>query len=202
MSKAWNPPSSRPIRIYFEFRSKPSLITVISMDPRPTNHLRQNIVFSYLEMIRVSFSLFLSLSVFCYSTLLLIFIKIISLLSLFYWFIFRKIIFIFSCSGMFRNVPECSGMFRVLSTPAKFIFWKLLLEFRYAYLNKPFGFHLPPREVQSTEILINCQAYANFKSQIWDWERLTVLSQQLPQRSLDTWKFFKLRAPLNEFLQF
>ena len=27
-----------------------------------------------------------------------------------------KIIFIFSCSGMFRNVPECS-MFRVLSTP-------------------------------------------------------------------------------------
>ena len=29
-----------------------------------------------------------------------------------------KIIFIFSCSGMFRNVPECS-MFRVLSTPPK-----------------------------------------------------------------------------------
>ena len=27
-----------------------------------------------------------------------------------------KIIFIFSCSGMFRNVPECS-MFRILSTP-------------------------------------------------------------------------------------
>ena len=27
-----------------------------------------------------------------------------------------KIIFIFSCSGMFRNVPECS-VFRVLSTP-------------------------------------------------------------------------------------
>ena len=24
-----------------------------------------------------------------------------------------KIIFIFSCSGMFRNVPACSGMFRV-----------------------------------------------------------------------------------------
>ena len=28
-----------------------------------------------------------------------------------------KIIFIFSRSGMFRNDPECSGMFRVLSTP-------------------------------------------------------------------------------------
>ena len=31
--KAWNPPSSRPILIYFEFRSKPSLITVICMNP-------------------------------------------------------------------------------------------------------------------------------------------------------------------------
>ena len=79
-------------------------------------------------MIRVSFSLFLSLSVFCYFTLLLIFIKIILLLLLLslLFFFFMKIIFIFSCSGMFRDVPECSGMFRhvprcsmfrVLSTP-------------------------------------------------------------------------------------
>ena len=111
MRKAWKPPSSRPIFIYSEFRSKPSLITVISMDPRPTNYLRQNIVFSYPEMIRVSFSLFLSLSVFCYFTLLLIFMKIILLLLLLF-FIFMKIIFIFSCSGMFRSVPACSGMFR------------------------------------------------------------------------------------------
>ena len=45
----------------------------------------------------------------------LIFTKIISLL--FYLFIFfMKITFIFSCSGMFRNVPECS-VFLVLSTP-------------------------------------------------------------------------------------
>ena len=83
----------------------------ISMDPRPTNYLRQNIVFSYPEMIRVSFSLFLCLSVFCYFTLLLIFIKIVLLLLLFYLFIFMKMFF-FSRSGMFRNVPECSGMFR------------------------------------------------------------------------------------------
>ena len=42
---------------------------------------------------------------------LLIFTKIISLL--FYLFIFfMKITFIFSCSGMFRDVPWCSGMFR------------------------------------------------------------------------------------------
>ena len=29
------------------------------------------------------------------------------------YFFFMKIIFIFPCSGMFRNVPACSGMFRV-----------------------------------------------------------------------------------------
>ena len=104
MSKAWKPPSSRPILIYFEFRTKPSLITVISMDPRPTNYLRQNIVFSYPEMTWGSFSLFLSLSVFCYFTLLLIFMKIIL-------FFFMKIIFIFPCSGMFRNVL-CSWFYR------------------------------------------------------------------------------------------
>ena len=116
-------PSLRPILIYFEFRSKRSLITVISMDPRPTNYLRQNIVFSYSEMTRVSFSLFLSLSVFYYVTLLLIFMKIILLL----FFFFSLELFLFfhvpgysgmfrdvpACSGMFRNVPECSGMFHV-----------------------------------------------------------------------------------------
>ena len=89
----------------------------ISMDPRPTNYLRQNIVFSYPEMIRVSFSLFLCLSVFCYFTLLLIFIKIVLLLLLFYFFFFHENYFLFlhvpGCSGMFRYVPACSGMFHV-----------------------------------------------------------------------------------------
>ena len=74
-------------------------------------------------MIRVSFSLFLSLSVFCCFTLLLIFIKnyfiIIIILFIyfhenyFYFFMFRDVP---GCSGMFRHVPECS-MFRILSTP-------------------------------------------------------------------------------------
>ena len=112
MRKAWNPPFLRPILIYFEFRSKPSLITVICMDPRPTNYLRENIFFSYPEMIRVSFSLFLSFSFSCYITLLLIFTKNI-LLLFFLIFFFMKIIFIFSFSGMFRNVP-CSGFYDAL----------------------------------------------------------------------------------------
>ena len=108
--------ASRPILMYCEFRSRPSLITVISMDPRPTNYLRQNIVFSYLEMIRVSFSLFLSLSVFLLFYVIINFYKKYFIIITF--FFFMKIIFIFSCSGMFQDVPECS-MFRVLSTPMK-----------------------------------------------------------------------------------
>ena len=49
--------------------------------------------------------------------LLLIFTKTMLLLSFYLInFFFMKITFIFSCSGMFRHVPECS-MFLVLSTP-------------------------------------------------------------------------------------
>ena len=66
--------------IYFEFRSKRSLITVIWMDPHsPTSKksLRQNIVFSYPEMIPVSFSFFLCLflyfSFLCYVMLCYLF---------------------------------------------------------------------------------------------------------------------------------
>ena len=82
------------------------------MDPRPINYLRQNIVFLYPEKIRVSFSLFLSLSVFCYFTLLLIFIKVILLLLLLFIYFHENYCYFF----MFRDVPECS-MFLVLSTP-------------------------------------------------------------------------------------
>ena len=106
-------PSSRPILIYFEFRSKPSLITVISMDPRPTNYLRQNIVFSYPEMIRVSFSFFLSFSVFCY------FYVVISFYNLFYYYYCYLLLLFFFHENyfLFFHVQECS-VFRVLSTPA------------------------------------------------------------------------------------
>ena len=49
---------------------------------------------------------------FSYFTLLLIFKKFI-ILSLYHYNFLMNIIFIFSCSAMFRDVPECSGMFRV-----------------------------------------------------------------------------------------
>ena len=123
--EAWKPPSSRAISIYFEFKSKTSLITIICMDPHSPNKLIAKkycflilldeqipVSFSWSDFL-ISFSFFLLFHVIL---LLLIFTKImlLSLLLFYFIFFFMKIIFIFSCSGMFRDVPECSGMFRVL----------------------------------------------------------------------------------------
>ena len=86
---------------------------------RPTNYLRQNTVYSYSEMsfffliVSSFFAFFFVFFLLFYVILLLfIFTKTMSLLSLINFF-FMKITFIFSCSGMFRDVPECSGMFHV-----------------------------------------------------------------------------------------
>ena len=104
---------------HFEFRSKPSLITVICMDPRSPNKLFAT-KYSFLILVDdTSFflfiSLFLSLFFWCYFTLLLIFTKIIIIIIIFF---FHHNFFLFfyvrpGCSWSFRNVPACSGMFRV-----------------------------------------------------------------------------------------
>ena len=135
MSKAWKPPSSRPILIYFEFRSKPSLITVICMDPHSPNKLFAT---KYCFLILGDEFLFLNhffISLFCFLLfyvilLLIIFTKTMLLLSFYLinFFSWKLLLFFHvpGCSGMFRNVPGCSGMFRhlpecsmfrVLSTP-------------------------------------------------------------------------------------
>ena len=126
--KAWKPPSSRPSSIYFEFRSKPSLITIICMDPHSSNKLiAKKYCFIILldEQIPVSFSwsdfLIFLFSVFHVILLLLIFTKnmLLSLLlfyfflfffyeNYFYFFMFRNVP---TFSGIFRNVP-CSGFYR------------------------------------------------------------------------------------------
>ena len=83
---------------HFEFRSKPSLITVICMGPRSPNKLFAT-KYSFLILVDdTSFflfiSLFLSLSFFwCYFTLLLIFTKII----LPSFFFSSQFFFIFLC---------------------------------------------------------------------------------------------------------
>ena len=70
------------------------------------NRLRNS---SEREMIPVSFAFFLCFS-FLQKSFHYYFLYI-------YIFFFMKIIFIFSCYGMLRNVPECS-VFHVLSTPS------------------------------------------------------------------------------------
>ena len=118
--KLENPPSSRPILIYSEFRSKPSLITVICMDPHSPNKLiATKYCFLILGDDTSFFFLIILLIYFCfvfcfffrYFTLLLIFTKIILLLLLFF---FNENYCYFL---MFRDVPlvpECS-MFLGLS---------------------------------------------------------------------------------------
>ena len=102
---------------HFEFRSKPSLITVICMDPHSPNKLFATKYCFLILVDDTSFfffiSLFPSFFFWFYFTLLLIFTKIILSSLLF----FSRQFFIFfsvpGCSWSFRNVPACSGKFRV-----------------------------------------------------------------------------------------
>ena len=90
------------------------IITGITTAP-PTNYLRQNIVFSYPEMIRVSFSLFLSLSLY--------------FIYLFSW----KLL-------LFFHVPGCSGMFHVpgfIDTPSAYHRYSTLHRSHLSWYNIP-----------------------------------------------------------------
>ena len=111
MRKAWEPPSSRPILIYFEFRSKPSLITVVCMDSHSPKKLFATKYWFLILWDDTSFFFFIS-RFFCLFLFSLLFYFIINVSKNYFTnFFFMKIILIFSCSGMFRNVP-CSGFYR------------------------------------------------------------------------------------------
>ena len=116
--KAWKPPSSRPILIYFEFRRKPSLITD---DPHSPNKLFATKYCFLIPGDDTSFFFFIS-----FSFGFLLFYVIINFYKKFFYY-YYYFIYLFSwklflffhvpgCSGMFRHVPECS-VFQVLSTP-------------------------------------------------------------------------------------
>ena len=101
---------------------EPSLAHKICCDKILFSHTQRGYQFLFLDYFMI-FRFFK-----CYFTFLLIFTKIILLLLFYYIFFVMKIVFIFSCSGMFRDVPACPGtfrnvpessMFRVLSTAAK-----------------------------------------------------------------------------------
>ena len=49
----------------------------------------------------------------CYFVIINFYKNYVIIIILFNYYFFMKITFIFSCSGMFRNVTECFGMFHV-----------------------------------------------------------------------------------------
>ena len=127
--KAWKPSSSWPILIYFEFRSKPSLITVICMDPHSPNKL---FVTKYCFLIRFSFSisffpfsfLFFSFFFFLLFYVVINFYKNHFIIAIIIFLFFHENFIIFSCSEIFGSVPACS-VFRVLSTPVES--WRFII---------------------------------------------------------------------------
>ena len=114
VSKAWKPPSSRPILIYFEFRSKTLLITVICMDPHSPNKLfatkycflilgDEFLFLNHFFIFRFSFFV-----IWCYFVIIN-FSKTMLLLSFYLMNFFSENSFYFF---MFRDVQGCSRMFR------------------------------------------------------------------------------------------
>ena len=112
VSKAWKPPSSRPILIYFEFRSKPSLITVICMDPHSPNKLFAT---KYCFLILGDEFLFLNhffvfrfffFVILCYFVIINFYKNYVIIIILFIYFFSWKLL-------LFFHVPGSSEMFRV-----------------------------------------------------------------------------------------
>ena len=126
-------PSSRPILIYFEFRSKPSLITVIWMDPHSPQKfiatkycfpiLGDDTSFFFFLSFFLCFFIFRFYDMLCYIIYFVIinfckncFLSIVIVIFIYYyyfylineWFFHKKIFQFFhvsGCSGMFRNAP-------------------------------------------------------------------------------------------------
>ena len=82
---------------------------------------------------------------------------------------------------------------------AKFIFWKVLLEFPYVYFNKAFGFHLPPREVVHRNIN-QLPSIRKLQVSICDWERLTVFSKSM-RCEAQIARFWLLRLRVSQSLR-
>ena len=93
----------------------PSLAQQINCDKILFSHTRRWYKFLFLNyfFIFLFFSFFVIL---CYFVIISFYKNYFTIIILLLFFFFMKIIFIFSCSGIFRDVPVCS-VFRVLSTP-------------------------------------------------------------------------------------
>ena len=161
MKKAWKPPSSRPISIYFEFRSKPSLITVVCMDPHSPKKLFATKYWFLILWDDTSFFFFISrffFVCFCFSLLFYFIINVYKNYFINFFFSWKLFQFFHVpwCSGMFRHVrPECS-VFRVLSTPNAEVF--------------PASRSLSPPEWIYRGYYMAARGYTNF---IFEWEILS-----------------------------
>ena len=93
----------------------PSLAQQINCDKILFSHTRRWYKFLFLNyfFIFLFFSFFVIL---CYFVIISFYKNYFTIIILLLFFFFMKIIFIFSCSGIFRDVPVCS-VFRVLSSP-------------------------------------------------------------------------------------
>ena len=122
--KVWKTPSSQPFIIFWIQKQAfthywhlhgPSLAQQINCDKILFSHTRRWYKFLFLNyfFIFLFFSFFVIL---CYFVIISFYKNYFTIIILFLFFFFMKIIFIFSCAGIFRDVPVCS-VFRVLSTP-------------------------------------------------------------------------------------
>ena len=114
-------PFSRPILIQFELRSKPSLITVICMDPQSPNKL---IATKYCFLILGDDTSFFFFFSFFFFLLLLLFYFMYFFLCIYFC---HENYFIFSCSGMF-HVP---GFIDALMAISGFILMFVILATHY-----------------------------------------------------------------------
>ena len=127
VSKAWKPLSSRLILIYFKFRSKPSLITVICMDPHSPNKLfatkycflilgDEFLFLNHFFIFRLFIYLFFV--ILCYFVIINFYKNYVIIIIFLIIFFFHENYFYFSCSGMLRDLstPTANGLnFRIIN---------------------------------------------------------------------------------------
>ena len=114
--KAWKPPSSRPILIYFEFRRKPSLITDDPHSPNKLFATKYGFLILVDETILHDTSFFFFISFFFFFVIINFYKNHFIIIIIFFFFHEKFFFHVPGFSGMFRHVPECS-VFQVLSTP-------------------------------------------------------------------------------------
>ena len=99
-----------------------------------------------------------------------------------------KIIFIFSCSGMFRHVPACSGMFRNVSCSGFYRRPKKMAFFFACYKNKKYYAYIGQKRT-----MISCQIAAK-------WHLLSIIIEFAPTQTTSSFSFYLVRGNWHNLL--